>query len=111
MWVSQYSVPHLAPRAGENATVIQISPKYFPSRCNDGGYGKSSHSRKYRGLRTSSNTSVEVYGVHSRQYGTGDGSPKPKKFSSPSGTRCFVRGSRAWCVRSALARTGDGVGV
>ena len=36
-----------------------------------------------------------VYGVHSRQYGTGAGSPKPKKFSSPSGTRAPVRGSRA----------------
>ena len=29
-----------APRAGAKATVIQISPKYRPSRWSEAGYGK-----------------------------------------------------------------------
>ena len=28
-----------------------------------------------------------------------------------AGTRCVVRGSRAWCISKARASTGDGVGV
>ena len=39
---------------------------------------------------------ILLYLPNDHTHGTGAGKPKPKKFSSPSGTRCVVRGSRAW---------------
>jgi hypothetical protein len=110
MCVSQYSgTPPTAaasaqtpPSSRSPPGTARLSPERMP------GTGRSSHSRK--------NPGPERVLEHQR----GDvwrrtpGSTAPpraarirRKFSSPSGTRpSGPRGSRAWCVRSALASTG-----
>lgn len=43
--VRQYSIPYRSSKMGLYARVMPISPKYFPSRISDFGYGKSYISR------------------------------------------------------------------